>query len=218
MEQYDTNFDFNNAPQQQDMSELIPTGTIAKMVITIRPGGVGPDGLITQSKSSPAQYLDCEFTISSGKYNKRKFWQNIMVAQTSEKAVNISKSTLRAMLESARNINPNDASDNAIAARRVSGYQDFNGIDFVGKIGIDKAKANSGFDDKNKLAAVVTPDKKEYQTIVQGGEIDGTAQSTKPQPQPPTQQQQQPTQSWQQPPATQGQQPSQASTTPAWAQ
>ena len=60
--------DFNDAPGQEDRSELIPDKTIAKMVMSIRPGGVGPGGVLTQSKSSDSQMLDVEFTISSGKY------------------------------------------------------------------------------------------------------------------------------------------------------
>ena len=35
-------------------------------------------------------------------------------------------------------------------------------MEFVGKIGIDRAKAGSGFDDKNKLSLVITPDRSEY--------------------------------------------------------
>lgn len=168
-------YDFNTAPEQEDRSELIPPGTVAKMVMLIRTGdGWGDDPFITQSKTSEAKYLNCEFTISSGKHSKRKFWQNIMLDGVSDMAISISRATLRAILESGRNIHPTDASENAMAGRHINGLDDFNGLEFVGKIGIDKAKPNSGYDDKNKLALVITPDKPEYQTIMNGGEIEGT--------------------------------------------
>ena len=67
--------DFNDAGQQQ-VGELIPAGTIAKVVITIRPGSAGQGGWLTRSNTSDVEYLNCEFTILEGSFAKRKFWQN----------------------------------------------------------------------------------------------------------------------------------------------
>ena len=170
-------YNFNDAESQQDYSDLIPNKTIAKMILTIRPGKHGPEGILTLSKSSPAVYLDCEFTVSSGRHNKRKFWQNIMVDGVSEKALAISRSTLRAILESARNIQPGDTSELAVKGRCIQGFSDMNGLEFVGKIGIDKAAADSTFSDKNKLTVAITPDMAEYKVVMNGGEIDGKVEA-----------------------------------------
>ena len=52
-----SNLDFNNADTGGGSFELIPANTIAKVNMTIRPGGLGDGGWLTQSKSSDAQYL-----------------------------------------------------------------------------------------------------------------------------------------------------------------
>ena len=65
-------YDFNDA--ESNTGELIPKGTIAPVVMTIRPGKAGHGGWLTQSKNSDYQYLDCEFTITEGPHKNRKFW------------------------------------------------------------------------------------------------------------------------------------------------
>lgn len=170
---------FNDAGQQQDYSDLIPKGTVARMILSIRAGGHGDGGVLTKSKSSEAEYLDCEFTITFGKFNKRKCWQNIMVGGVSDTALNISRSTIRAILESTNGVNPQDTSEKACQARCIKAYEDLNGLEFVGKIGIEYAKANSGYDDKNKLAMVMTPGMPEYEKVMDGEEINGEPEPVK---------------------------------------
>lgn len=151
-------FDFNNADNSTSF-DLIPAGTVVPLIMTIRPGASGEGGWLTKSTSSDAQYLACEFTVTEGKYRNRKFWQNMTVSggKTDEagnsKAGNITRSTLRAILESARGIRPDDESDAARKARMVSGYGDFSGMEFVGKAGIEKG--DNGYPDRNKLLAVI---------------------------------------------------------------
>lgn len=147
--------DFNGAEAQR--SDVIPAGTIAPMRLTVRPGGSGEGGWLKTAKSGSLM-LDCEFTVTGGPYAKRKFWGNY-VMEGSEKAAAISASTFRAILESARGIKSTDISDTAKAARVVAGYSDFDGLEFVGKIGIEKS---DGYADKNKLQVAVTPDMSGY--------------------------------------------------------
>ena len=158
--------DFNSAERQQSFG-LIPPKTIVPLVMNIRPGGAGDGGWYTASKTSDAMMLDVEFTVSEGPYAKRKLWQYFVMSggkltnNGDSVAGNISRSTLRAILESARNIKPEDTSDAAVNARRINGLEDFNGMCFLAKIGIDKDK-NGQYEDKNKILAVITPDMKEY--------------------------------------------------------
>jgi hypothetical protein len=157
--------DFNDAESNSGF-DLIPVGTVAPMMMTIRPGSVGEGGWETASNSSDVTYLNCEFVITGGKYKNRKFWQNMVVSggKTDEngqsKAANITRSNLRGILESARKIKPDDESDEARKKRVVSGYGDFSGIEFVGKIGIEKG--TGGYEDKNKLLAAVPVTSKDY--------------------------------------------------------
>ena len=168
---YDPNFDFNSAESGGGLFELIPAGTIAKVNIAVRPGGEGEGGWLTQSKSSDVQMLNCEFTVVEGELTKRKFWVNLAVSggkvdeQGNSKAGNITRATLRAILESARGVDPKDESDEAKHKRLVSGYGDFNSLEFIAKIGIEPARDQ--YQAKNKLLSVVTPDKSEFQTAEQ---------------------------------------------------
>lgn len=164
--------DFNDADNQQ-YGELIPAGTVCPVIMTIRPGGSGPEGWLTQSKTSDAEYLNCEFTVTEGPYAKRKLWTNMTWSggkvddKGRSKGGEITRSTLRAMLESARNINPDDMSEKAMAARRVNSFGEFDGLEFVLKVGIEKGQ--SGYADKNKVLSIITPDKKEYSQGASGG-------------------------------------------------
>ncbi len=150
--------DFNDAESNSGF-DIIPVGTIAPLILTIRPGAVGEGGWETKSNSSDVTYLNVEFQVTAGPFKNRKFWQNMVVTggKTDEnggsKAGNITRSTLRGILESARGIKPDDMSEAAKAKRIVHGYGDFSGMEFTGKIGIEKG--TGGYDDKNKLLGAV---------------------------------------------------------------
>jgi hypothetical protein len=164
--------DFNDADNQRS-GDLIPNGTMCKLIMSIRPGGEpSSGGWLTPSKDTDALYINAEFTVSDGPFARRKLWQNLVMSggKVNDKgesiAANISRATLRAILESARGILPTDMSEAAQAKRRVRGFEEFDGMEFVAKIGVEKGK--DGYQDKNRIAAVTTPDKKEYQQVMSG--------------------------------------------------
>jgi hypothetical protein len=160
-------YDFNNAQEQRE-GGLIPDGTTGVVHMTIRPGNSGEGGWLKRSKAGNSQMLDCEFTIVDGPHAKRKFWSLFTVEGTTDghaKAAEISASRLRGILESARGIRPDDESDAAKNARRVSSWGDFDGVRFVAKIGIEQGK--DGYKDKNTLEAAVTPDRKAWVKVEQ---------------------------------------------------
>lgn len=171
----DYDYNFNGADEQTDPFGLIPNNTFAKVIMIIRSDN--EDALI-DSKSSDAKMLDCELTVLEGKFKNRKFWQNMVVSGGKEDkngnsiAGNITRATLRAILESSRNIKSDDASKKAVTARQVKSFWDFNEMEFIANIKIEKAKKNSGYDDQNKISLVVTPDKPEYQMIMSGKEVE----------------------------------------------
>ena len=161
--------DFNNAEPQRE-GGLIPEGTIAVVHMTVRPGNAGEGGWLRRSKTGESMALDCEFTIVEGPFAKRKFWGLFTLEGTTDghqKAADISASRLRAILESAKGIRPDDESDTAKAARRMNGWNDFDGLRFVAKIGIEKAKEGTTFKDKNSLEAAITPDRKAWLKVEQ---------------------------------------------------
>ena len=161
--------DFNNAEAQREVG-IIPDGTIAVVHMTVRPGNAGEGGWLKRSKAGDSMALDVEFTIVEGPFAKRKFWSLFTLEGTTEghaRAGDISASRLRAILESARGIRPDDESETAKAGRRMNSWGDFDGLRFVAKIGIEKAKEGSGFKDKNSLEAAITPDRKAWIKVEQ---------------------------------------------------
>lgn len=153
-------YDFNDAEKQA--YDLIPAGTICQLTMNIRPGGSGDGGWIKQSASSDAEMLDAEFTVAEGPYAGRKIWQYLVISggKVNERgesiAAGITRATLRAILESARGISPDDNSEAAMRGRCINGWGDFRGLTFTAKIGIEKDKTGR-YSDKNKIQSVITP-------------------------------------------------------------
>ena len=111
--------------------------------------------------------LDAEFTVAEGEYAKRKLWSYMVLSGTTdghERAADITKRRLRAILESAKGIKPEDVSEASKAARNAE-YADFDGLRFMCKLGVEPAKGD--YKAKNILAEVITPDRKEWRAIEQ---------------------------------------------------
>jgi hypothetical protein len=109
--------DFNDAGPQRSF-DVIPDGTIATVRMKIRPGGAGEGGWLRRSNDGKSEALDCEFVVLDGEFakSKRKFWGLFTVKGETEghaEAGRISNERLRAILESARGIRPDDQSDAA---------------------------------------------------------------------------------------------------------
>jgi hypothetical protein len=159
--------DFNTAGPQRNFG-IIPADTIVTLHMTVRSGGAGDGGWLKRSKAGDSEALDCEFTVVDGEFAKRKFWTLFTVAGTTEgqaTAADVSRRRLRAMLESARGIRPDDNGDAANAARRTESWGDFDGLRFIGRIGIEPAKGE--YRAKNTLLEVVTPNRKEWRHVDQ---------------------------------------------------
>lgn len=205
--------DLNDAEPQRS-GELIPDGAFAKVRMTIRPGGVDgteeiDKGLLKASISSDALMLDCEFTVLEGPYARRKFWQNFTVrgGKLDERGVSIgwkmSKTSFRAMIESAQGLDPEDMSAEARARRSIRGLSDLNGVSFVAKIRIEPP-ADPRYGEANRLDRVVQATEPEWRKVMDGEAVPpapssrpARAAQPKPQPQP----------AWTQPAPTQPQQP-----------
>ena len=159
-------YDFNTAGEQRSF-DVIPDKTIAVVQLNIRPGDAGESGFLKRSNNGQAEGLDCELIVVGGEYDKRKFWDWMTVNGTTDghaQAADITHRKLRAIIESARGIKPNDVSEAAKKARVVE-YADFNGIRFLAQIGVEPAKGD--YRAKNFLAQIITPDRKEWQPVEQ---------------------------------------------------
>jgi hypothetical protein len=172
-------FDMNDAEPPRG-TDLIPDGSFVKLRMEIRKGGI--DGaspfdreLLKAAKTSGSnvRMLDCEFTVLAGPHARRKFWQSFAVAggKVDEHGVSIgwkiSKSTFRAMIDSALGLNPQDMSEATKAKRVLRGLSDLNGITFAAKLRIEP-NTDSRYSDSNRLDRVVLPGEPEYARIMAG--------------------------------------------------
>ena len=158
---------FNDAGPQRSF-EVIPDRTVAPLCIKVRPGGAGEGGWLRRSKDGNSEGLDLELTVVDGAHAKRKFWTLLTLAGTTQGHAEIgdsNRSLLRAILESARGIRPGDNSDEAKKARQVASYGDFNGLCFIGRIGVEPPQ--NGYAAKNKLVEAITPDRRDWHHVEQ---------------------------------------------------
>ena len=161
--------DFNTA---KDQSEQIPTGTLVKVRMTIKPGGYDDAsqgwtaGYATCNNDSGAVYLNTEFVVLEGQYAKRKVWNNIgLHSNNSPLYAEMGRSFIKAILNSARNIAPKDNSPQAQTARRINGLADLDGLTFIGRISMGTDKSGNP---KNEITVAITPDHKEYAALMGG--------------------------------------------------
>ena len=158
--------DFNDAEAQQSGFNLIPKGALVPVLMTLRPGGHydasqgWSDGYPTQSPKTGAVYLAAEFVITGGEYAKRKMWSNIgLYSPKGPTWTQMGRTFVRAALNSARNVLPQDNSPQAAAARRIQGFVDLDGLEFVVRVDIEKDDRG---DDRNVVKMAVEPDHPDY--------------------------------------------------------
>jgi len=159
-------YDFNSAEEQTEFN-LIPKGTIAKVNMSIKPGGYNnPDkgwtgGYATKSQTSEAIYLNCEFTVLEGEYKGRKIWN--IIGLYSEKNDNrwgdIGRSFMRSLLNSAKGFSDKDNSDEAQNARKINSFSDLEYIGFVARIDIEQDQDGNY---RNVIKCAIDPSHKEY--------------------------------------------------------
>ena len=158
--------DYNDAKANPN---LIPKGTLAKVRLSIRPGGFddptqGWTGGYATRGSTGAVYLNGEFTVLEGQYAKRKIWTLIgLYSPKGPDWGNMGRSLVRGMLNSARGLSDKDVSPQAQAARRINGFADLDGLEFVARIDIG---SDTNGDDKNEVRGAVTLDHKGYAQVM----------------------------------------------------
>jgi hypothetical protein len=108
-----------------------------------------------------------EFIILEGPFAKRKVWSLIgLMSLKGPEWGNMGRSFVRGILNSSCGLSDKDNSPAAQAARRISGFADLDGIEFLARI--DTGKDGNG-DAKNEIRFAVTPDHKDWQTYLEAG-------------------------------------------------
>ncbi len=156
--------DFNNADQQLDFSPL-PDGSIVKVGFTVKPGGAGTDGSLKNNKANNGTLLEMECVILSQPHANRKLFERWNIDHPNQTAVNISRSKIRALLNSARGINPDDQSPNAAQARTLNAYGEISGMVAVARLTVKKSE---GYKDQNEIDYIVEPGDQHYAEVMAG--------------------------------------------------
>jgi hypothetical protein len=158
--------DFNDADAQQGAFDLIPKGTLLPVRMTIKPGGHDDPaqgwtgGYATQSFDTGAVYLACEFVVTGGPFAKRKMWSNVGLHSSKGPTWRqMGRSFIRAALNSAHNVHPQDNGPQAAAARRISSFAELDGIEFIVRVDVEK---DSKGEDRNVVKVAIEPDHKDY--------------------------------------------------------
>ncbi|BBE50802.1 hypothetical protein OYT1_ch1245 [Ferriphaselus amnicola] len=161
--------DFNDAEQQTSF-DLIPKGTLAKVRMTLKPGGHDDaskgwtDGYATESFDTGSIYLAAEFVVLEGEYAKRKLWSNIGLHSAKGDAwANMGRTLIRALLNSAHGVQPADQSPEAQKARRIASFAAIDGIEFVARIDVEK---DAKGENRNIVKQAIEPDHKDYARLM----------------------------------------------------
>lgn len=173
--------DFNSADDQNGF-DIIPKGTLVKVRLSIRPGGYDDasqgwtGGYATQSHTTGSVYLNCEFVVLDGPYAKRKMWSLIgLHSPKGPEWANMGRAFVKGILNSATGFHPSDNSAQAQQARRIQGFADLDGIEFVAKVELDKDQYGEA---KNVIKTAITPDHKDYAAVM--GAVNRSAAPTQP--------------------------------------
>lgn len=188
--------DFNDAKSQQSGFNLIPKGVLVPVRMTLKPGGHYDeshgwnDGYPTQSTRTGAVYLAAEFVITGGEYAKRKIWSNIgLYSPKGATWGQMGRTFIRAALNSAHGIQPQDNSPQAAAARRIQSFADLDGLEFAVRVDIEQDDRG---DAQNVVKVAVEPDHPDYAQLmkippkVSGGGNSGAPAQAAPHYQAPT--------------------------------
>ncbi len=165
-----TYFDYNDAEAQQGAFDLIPKGTLVRVCMTIKPGGYDDPsqgwtgGYATESFDTGSVYLACEFVVQEGAFAKRKMWSNIgLHSKKGPTWQAMGRSMIRAILNSARNVHPQDNGPQAASARRIQGFSELDGIEFLARVDVEK---DAKGEDRNVVKLAVEPDHKDYAALM----------------------------------------------------
>lgn len=174
----------NEEIQKERVKGPVPAGSkVLVRLVLDKPRFPAPeDDWVAQAKSGLRQ-LQCRVEVMAGTYEGVWWYENITLPASEQKirldekqqtACRIGGSTLRAIVESTRGVDPNAIDQRAARARHVAGWTDFDGMEFPARLGIDK-RPYEGKDGNwywnNRLGSVIPATAKDYTTIRQGGEI-----------------------------------------------
>lgn len=176
--------DFNQAEEQRERAHgPVPAGSRVLLEMEImKPRNESQQMPFVAVSSKKLYMLWVELKVVSGTYEGVKWRENWLLPEGQQRVqltpgqktgCRISFSRMRAIIEAARRIKPKDNSPQASSRRQINSWLDMNGMRFPARVGIDDdgREYNGKIYFDNTLAAVVTPEKDEYEELMHGGEF-----------------------------------------------
>jgi hypothetical protein len=166
--------DLNDAGPQ---TKLIPVPhNIYRLRARLMAGGAGSEGLLTASKNNAARLmLKLQCRIIGGPYHGRSVFDYPTVEidegaylmppkeadlEDLRYAVKMGLSRLKAMLQSARNIAPDDNSDEAKAKLGFDSYTELDGLEFWAEV--KEKAASKDYEASNQIGWIIVPGDPRY--------------------------------------------------------
>jgi hypothetical protein len=151
--------------------EVIPAGALVTLVMKIRAGTIGVEGLCKRSSKGDSEGIDVEYTVKGGDYDGRKLYSFQLLDGTTAghaKAAEITRALLRAIYEAVNAIDPNDTSPEADTRRNSATLAGFNGATFLATLEVEVGGKRSpeegggNYRDKNVIGKVLRVGDKGY--------------------------------------------------------
>jgi hypothetical protein len=154
--------------------EVIPAGTLVTLVMKIRAGTVGVEGLCKRSSKGDSEGIDVEYTVAGGEHDGRKLYAFQLldgVTAGHAKAGEITRALLRAIFEAVNAIAPSDTSPEADARRNSATLAGFNGATFLAtlevEVGSQRKDGSGRYRDKNIIGKILRVGDKGYRKLDQ---------------------------------------------------
>jgi hypothetical protein len=153
--------------------EVIPAGTEVTLVMKIRPGTIGVEGLCKRSSKGDCEGIDVEYVVMGGEYDGRRLHAFLLLDGTTAghaKAAEITRALLRAIFEAVNAIDPNDTSPEADGRRNSATLAGFNGATFLCTLEVETGgprQEGGRYRDKNVIGKILRVGDKGYRKLDQ---------------------------------------------------
>ncbi|MDE6735608.1 MAG: hypothetical protein K2J64_09110 [Desulfovibrio sp.] len=177
--------DLNHEEEQRERNYgPVPAGSRVLLRLSVlKPNYPSRDDEMLAETRNGLLQLACKLEVAAGSYEGCAWYENITLPPSSQAtsltdkqrtASRIGGALLRAIVESARRIDPKATDARSCRGRSVNGWLDFDGMEFPAKVKLDK-EPYIGKDGRtywrNRISTVIPCTDKEYAEISRGGEI-----------------------------------------------
>jgi hypothetical protein len=170
------------APMPIDLNDAKPDELLSSGVyyleITVVPGRDGEGGYLRRAKNMRSLMLELIYKVVGGERAGFKIWDYITVdldetddpvnlppivpdkLSNFRTSVRMGRVKVRAIVDSAYGLLPNDDSDDARAKRKLNSYGELHGLKFYGQV--EQRPGRNGYGPRNYVDFVITPDLPDY--------------------------------------------------------